>query len=543
GELDFYGYDPYTLGYQLIDIFYEGIYITSINVFVYGDDGYAPLYWADVYTVFGKEDTQLAAKYWLKCMGDGILSYEHRFDDLYEKYGLNEKLTASEYKAAFNNMTADPWYKIQSGQNYLYAQLDDENATGWQNATINLPDGAVYTYKTCHVYEITSFSVDNTPDLLKVNIKDLSAIDLSNLEFCAVSYDGSVDKISSDDIIYSFCILENETDESSNNTNLGGTITENSPINSAFGILRFSLNREKYLYSLNYFNIINAYCYKDGYEDFNLTIETNYSTEDTFVTGTAEDTIKDSYVYKLQSYENFDMIPSSYITIDGLDTSKAGIYDVAFTATLDGEAYSDSKTIYIVDKINTTGFQIADDANKNKKFLPGETLDISKSKFTYTLKNGTVIDIDPNNVTAKICTGGTDNVVNNPLTSDKIRVDYYYKGSFKAVYYSTWGVINSLSFKYSAAYNGISANWTNVEDAEYYVITMRRRISNNEYEEYSYTCETNKIIIDTNLVNGENQQISLRVCAVCTVDGEQKLGYPISSLKTISIQGYTAPEE
>lgn len=543
-QLDFYGYDPYTLGYQLIDIFYDGTYLMSMNVFVYGDEGYAPMQRAEAYTVFGKEEEQLATRCWLKCMGDGVLSYDHMLDDLYEKYGLNNKdLTRKEYNAAYDKMTDDPWYQIQTGRNYLYAQLDDENKTGWQNATLTLPDGTVYTYRTCHVYEIQELRVKNAPELLKIKVDDMVAPDLSKFEFVAKFADGSSGNIPIDDIVYAFCIFENDEDGITNNTWNGGTITENSPINSAFGDLKFSLDREKYLYRYYYIPSIEVFCYKEGYDNLNLIVEPEYSSdEDTFVIGTSTEDIIKRYTYKLQSYENFTRAQDEQVTLSNIDTDKAGTYESTFTVTLDGKTYSDTRTIYIVESFNNQGFKMTYDANQGKTFIAGDEFDASESKFVYTFKNGKTVDVSPSDVYIKIEVGGKDTTVGEN-SGNTIRVRYSYNGYNFSQYYSMWGVINSLSFKYDKSKNGIYAYWTEIEDAEYYNVTVAKWIeTTREYEKYTYKATKNNILIDTNLVNGANQRISLYVTAVRTKDGKEITGLEKQVNGRITITGYIPPE-
>ncbi len=537
--LDFIGYDPYTLGYQLIDIFYEGMYITSMNVFVYGDEGYAPSNRAEAYTVFGKEKEQLGTRYWLKCMGDGVLSYDHRFDDLYEKYDYNNKGPVPD------EILNDPWYKIQSGFQYLYAELDDENASGWQSATINMPDGTVFTYKTCHVYEVKNLDIKNAPEMLKVNMKDLTSPDFGSIVFNATLSDGTVVSLPQDDIIYAFCILINDEDSASNNTYYGGTITENSPVNSAFCKVQFSLDRNKYMYSSTYFNVVTSFCYKDGYEDFNFIVEPHSSTEqDTFTVGTDMEEIKDAYDFKLQSYENFIETSNFFpITVSGLDTLHPGTYEATFTATVDGKTYTDTRTIYIVEEINTSGFQIAYDAYQGKALLPGEELDISQSKFTYTYRNGRVIDVEPSEVKVKIETGGSGIVVENPIENDNIRVKYEYNNDYIVQYYTAWGEIKSLRFSYYEELNGIKANWTAVDKAEYYKVTMSVWKTSQERSEYSYITYSNNIVIDTNLINAEEQTITLYVTPVFTVDGEERMGKRKQETETITIKNYNLQTE
>lgn len=536
-ELDYYGYDPYTLGYQLIDIFHEGIYLMSMNVFVYGDEGYAPSRRTETYVTFGNEKAQTQTRYWLKCMGDGVLSDEHRLDDLYEKYNYNPN---SAFAKPSKAMEEDEWYKIQTGRNYLYAQLDDENATGWQNATLTLPDGTVYSYKVCHVYEVTDFHVRNMPALLKINMDNILNPDFSNLEFQATFSDGTVNNLTVDDIIWAFSIENNVEDDASDNTFNGGTITENSPIHSAFCNLQFGLDRNKYLYSSTYFNTISAYCYKAGYEDFNLMVEPEYSDdEDTFAVGTSDKDIIKRYTYKLQSYENF-MRSQGEVTLSNIDTGKTGTYETIFTVTLDGKTYSDTRTIYIVEKLSRSEFKMTYDANKGKTFVAGDVFDASESKFTYTFKNGKTIDVSPSDVYVKI-DGSKDTTVGENK-SDDFLVRYSYNGYSFSEYYSMWGVINSLNFRYDKSKNGIYAYWTEIEDAEYYTVKLKKWITTKEYEEYTYQTTTNNILIDTNLVNGANQQFSLFVTAVRTKDGKEITGLEKQANERITITGYIPPE-
>ncbi len=539
-ELDFYGYDPYTLGYQLIDIFYDGTYLMSMNVFVYGDEGYAPSRRTETYVTFGNEKTQMQTRYWLKCMGDGVLSDEHRLDDLYKKYNYNPN---SAFAKPSKAMQEDEWYKIQTGQNYLYAQLDDENASGWQTATLTLPDGTVYPYKICHVYEVTDFYVGNKPELLEINMDNILNPDFSNLEFQATFSDGTLNNLSVDDVIWAFSIKNNVEDDASDNTFNGGTITENSPINSAFCSVQFGLDRNKYLYSSTYFNKISAYCYKNGYEDFNLIVEPDYSSdEDTFVIGTSTEDIIKRYTYKLQSYENFTRAQDEQVTLSNIDTDKAGTYESTFTVTLDGKTYSDTRTIYIVESFNNQGFKMTYDANQGKTFIAGDEFDASESKFIYTFKNGKTVDVSPSDVYIKIEVGGKDTTVGEN-SGNTIRVRYSYNGYNFSQYYYMWGVIDSLNFRYDKNKNGIYAYWTEIEDAEYYNVTVAKWIeTTREYEKYTYKATKNNILIDTNLVNGANQRISLYVTAVRTKDGKEIFGREKQENSRVTITDYIPPE-
>lgn len=408
-----------------------------------------------------------------------------------------------------------------------------------------MPDGTVFTYKTCHVYEVKNLDIKNAPKMLKVNIKDLTSPDFGNIIFNATLSDGTVVSLPQDDIIYAFCILVNDEDSASNNTYYGGTITENSPINSAFCKVQFSLDRNKYMYSSTYFNVVTSFCYKDGYEDFNFIVEPHSSTDqDTFTVGTDMEEIKDAYDFKLQSYENFIETSNFFpITVSDLDTSHPGTYEVTFTATVEGKTYTDTRTIYIVEEINTSGFQIAYDAYKGKTLLPGEELDISQSKFTYTYRNGRVIDVDPSEVKVNIETGGSGIVVENPIENDNIRVKYEYNNDYIVQYYTAWGKIKSLSFSYYEELNGIKANWTAVDKAEYYKITMSVWKTSQERSEYSYVTDSNSIVIDTHLINAEKQTITLYVTPVFTVDGEERMGIRKQETKTITIKNYNPQTE
>lgn len=100
-----------------------------------------------------------------------------------------------------------------------------------------------------------------------------------------------------------------------------------------------------------------------------------------------------------------------------------------------------------------------------------------------------------------------------------------------------------MSFSYYEELNGIKANWTAVDKAEYYKITMSVWKTSQERSEYSYVTDSNSIVIDTNLINAEKQTITLYVTAVFTVDGEERMGIRKQETKTITIKNYNPQTE
>ena len=122
-EVEIYGYDPYQEGYQLLDVYYEGYYLLSYTVFVYGDEGYVP---ADrPYDTIEYDSETLSSyksTYFYNSLGNGKLEF----------------------------------VKAESGRKIGYktnAHLESENI-GINSVIMTFPDGKEYRYRTRYLYDV-----------------------------------------------------------------------------------------------------------------------------------------------------------------------------------------------------------------------------------------------------------------------------------------------------------------------------------------------------------------------------------------------------
>lgn len=531
-QLDFYGYDPYTLGYQSIDVFHEGVYVTTITVFVYGDDGYAPTLRPTVYTPFSSINDAVKTGSWFRCLGDGGLTLSGNIDALLAEY--LEKYPS--YGKAFEEMRKDPMFDFIIGNRS--AVLEDDTATGWQNAYVNLPTGEAYSYKVCLVHNITQYSISNPHKFYKIHTDDFSSKNFDNLTFELTDDSGNT-----------FTVPASETNVYYYQRYDGGNNSEVSPdahINSMFVIATFIYDRTSYaVKSVNAasFPYQMLYVYSDGYEDaYNVELIVDPSKQDTFLKGIDEGCLIDRF--RIHAYDNYFDIYDP--VIEGIDCNTVGEYDVTFSVDFDGEPLSANRTIYIVDKFDANcGFKMISDPNVgNKSLMPGDEMNIDDAQFTYTDKRGNVTQLTGKDVEFEITSGGSGHIIDSDLTQSQITVRYSYVNEYGWEFtydaqYTPWGYMSSgyynIGYSFNSSANAVYVHWNAVDKADYYIVT---------YLGETYITYDTYVYCDRNLRNGKIYNEPVKIRPVID-NGESKIiGCGGSVCRNpFTINGYVPPEE
>ncbi|MDD6619676.1 MAG: bacterial Ig-like domain-containing protein [Eubacteriales bacterium] len=529
-QLDFYGYDPYTLGYQSIDVFREGVYVTTMTVFVYGDEGYAPSLRPTVYTPFSSINDAVKTGSWFRCLGDGGLTMSGNIDALFAEY--LEKYPS--YNQAYKEMSKDPMFNLIIGNRN--AVLEDDTATGWQNASVNLPTGEVYSYKVCLVHNITEYSIINPHTFYKIHTDDFSSKNFESLTFKLTDDSGNTFTVpASETNVYYYQRYDN-----GNNSE----ISPDAHINSMFIVAKFVYDRTSYAVkspNAASFPYQMLYVYSDGYEDaYNVELIIDPSKQDTFLKGCDKDSLIDRF--RIHTYDNyFDIFDP---IIEGIDCNTVGEYDVTFSVDFDGELLSANRTIYIVDKFADCGLKIITDPNVNNSLMPGDELNIDNTEFTYTDKRGNVTQLTGNDIEFEITLGGSGHIIDSDLTERQITVKYSYINEYGCAYscearYTPWGYMNNayynIGYSFVNSANAVRVYWNAVDNADYYIVT---------YLGETYVTTDTFVFCDKNLRNGKIYNEPVKIRPVID-NGESKIiGCGGSVCKNpFTIDGYVPPEE
>ena len=537
-QLDFYGYDPYTLGYQSIDIFYEGIYLTTMTVFVYGDEGYAPTERPETQVIFGDEESCLKTGSWLRCLGNGELTYRDNDSEIFDKYSSESE--DGNLMQIYKKMEEDPLYKFIKGQT-SYAVLEDENAAGWQNAMVKIPGGETYTYKVCHVYNIVKTEKNYDSDIYGVYINDFANKTYDDISFKVTLSDGTVMDIPASETSISY--YQNYIGDSSSQTE----IAPETEIHSMIVTARFLFDRTKYC--LN--NFVNAssypnqklFVYSDGYKDaYNVELLVDPSNQDTFLKGTSESYLTiHAYPLRLHTYDNYYDVISEDVTVSGVDCNEPGEYTATFSFDFCGETLSVSRTIYIVDKFADYGLRIVSDPNSmQNSLLPGDTMDIDGIELEYTDKKGKIRQLTADDVTFEITEGGSGHTIDSDLNMRQITVKYTYINEWGApvscvARYTPWGYMPYTgSFGFSPANNAVSVKWDALDGADYYIVTCLGE---------TYETADNHVYCDRNLENRVYYNVYVYIRPVKIVDGEKRIGCGAQVYRSkLEISGYVPPQ-
>ncbi len=313
-DLEYAGYDPYKEGYQTIDIYTkDGIYLTSYTIFVYGDEGYAPLSRLPYEIEYGKESKSMPRiQGWAKCMGDGELS---------NAYG--------------NTMNATHRFVKEPGD------------LGRVKCYAELTDGTQYPYALPLVKKITECEFIGENNLLYIKLEELGNYDFGNRKFKITYSDNSSEEIYLNDMI-SGCYYQ--TSPTGTSTEI---LTSKSPIGSVFADISFSLDHRLYSGCELINNPIKAYVYSNGYENAIQFIceDDDISKGAYYKTSFTEWQFLWNTEFYLVAYNNKIMIPYAYnnVTIEGVEWGTVGDYTATIKTTYNGMEFSCTQDIHIVD--------------------------------------------------------------------------------------------------------------------------------------------------------------------------------------------------
>ncbi|MCM1114509.1 MAG: bacterial Ig-like domain-containing protein [Clostridium sp.] len=540
-ELDFYGYDPYTIGYQSVDVFYEGTYLTSIVVFVYGDSGYAPTKIPQTTVTFGSEEEDLKTGHWLKCLGDGQLTCEESYNDIIDEYCAKYDKYSDEYYAAVKEAHKDPRYTFIRGLT-SGAVLENANEAGWQNAVVKLPTGETYSYKVCHAYQIASYKMNYDSAFIKVNIQDFANKSFDDVAFTVNATDGSVINVPASETSISYYQRYNGDSLSFSE------VSPDAQINSMFVQARFTFDRSKYYHesqNATGYPSKTIYVYSEGFENaYTSELLFDPDRQDTFRTGSdADELLQFGYTFRIHAFDNYFDVDYEDVKISEIDYSKAGEYNAVFTVDFAGEAITANRTVYIVDAFADARLKIISDPNDAQNALmPGDTINIDGIKLQYTDRKGKVTPLTAEDITYEITRGGSGHIIDSEMQDADIKVTYHYinewgkEASLDATY-RPWGYIPSfyISYRFNATANAVNVSWKPVDGADYYIVT---------YLGETYTTSGSQVYCNKNLRNGTIYNEPVVVKPVKVVDGNKLIGCGGSSCTAnFTISGYVPPSE
>lgn len=520
-DCDFYGYDPYKYGYQTIDTFIDGVYVMSFSVFVYGDEGFAPLRRPEMNVRVGSEQNDLRTGKWAACTGDAGLSINEALRRYAENYDESKK-------HIYNNT---PECKFINGIT-SYATLDNEDEIGIQTATITLPDGTIYKYDVYHVYNVKSYKIKNPVPYYKLSVEDAKNNNFGDMSLEITTKDGQL------------------LNESIENSNVNYQVTKEldlNNINSVFAGAHISLDRTKYYFDGRNFAYIPLYIYSEGYEN-TISMEIvnrglQSENREIFTVGAFNDRDITDFYYtiRLHAFDNYVDVQSDYIILSGIDFNTVGKYNVGFSVELNGETYTLYKTLYIADPVPDRGLKIVTDPNTGHKFMPGDTVDINGISLTYKNRLGETTKLTADDITYEITYGGKGHTIDSELNTSYITITYKYVDNWEEEFtctaqYSTWGYMPYFnSYYFSKEKNAVVVNWNKVDDADYYIVTFLGE---------SYITSDTYVYCDRNLRNDTFSKERVTIKPVKVVDGKKLIGYGANFCYLyFTIDGYVPPEE
>ncbi len=304
-ELRFEGYDPYELGFQKINVYDKGgNYLLSYLVFVYGDEGYCPLFRMDYNREIGNDVYMRFAQ----CIGNGNL----------------KSLKSS-------GVTAD----LGDGQLGIY------------QGNLTLRNGTVYPLEVKNVRKISSVKLTDSNKLYMFNADDPSSFNFGDDTMTVTYTDGGSDLIPLNDLSATY-FRNNKMDLLSDSRN---------EVTSSFGSALFMLDDDNYIGRSNFSNnsvaakifyfrnntantlTLSIYGRIEGVES-DLTFDTDY-TEHLFLWNHS------GYSCVLNAIEN--SVPTTLKSVEGVNWGTPGVYRAKITVTYLDREYVFYKDITITD--------------------------------------------------------------------------------------------------------------------------------------------------------------------------------------------------
>lgn len=504
-ELDIRGYDPYQLGFQTLDVYYNGMYLLSYNVFVYGDDGFCPSNTIDAFVDYGDE-SQLTVKEWYRCIGGGRLQSKRAYLD--ELQG--EEFNREDYINARKNSIYEAM--IHSS----VAELEDSEKVGWQNAKCTFNEEYSYDLKVSQRYLINGYRFDyGDPGYFSFNMNDLESPDFGNATVTL--------KINNlGEITYPINDFRTVPRIVIDGTDVGSIIDSSLELESAFIVYQLLPDKTAYRFNDRATFIapdVPAFVYADGFEDsitFNIAERSDW--ENIFDINETEQSLLNRYGYYLEAKNNKlcldtgDFCPSQ-ANVKGISFGQTGEYDAVFYTTYNGRVYETSRQITIVENIVTPTLEAVYDENQQRPLLQGHKYDTDNIRFVYTNRRGEQIEITAKD-TIISKTGVDDWGYITAQPGDTFRVDYTYKGTTCFLWYHCWGKvtnINTVSTK-----SGLMVSYKDNSFSDYYEITCG---------DTTITTSELKYIIDKSCITEEVGFVYITPHVI--IDGEDIAGVKI----------------
>ena len=525
---DYVGYDPYQEGYQTVDIYTkDGDYLTSYNVFVYGDEGYAPMSRPPFEVVSGKEDTAFyKQQLWAKCIGDGELSIKHP-DSVYASHDY----------------------------------VEAPSSLGSVSCFAELPDGTRYTYNLRYAKMITACEFVGDSDLLYINLNELDTFDFGDRKLILTFSDGTTEEFYLNDILRGYCYI---VDSRLSTTT---PLTQETGINSVIAEIGFGVDRSIYSGGELIKTRLPAYVYRDGYRDsLKLLCGGEYLESGAYydTTYTNKNFLTSTDFY-LTAYDNelWYGASSKGVTVEGVEWGTVGDYTAVITVNYNGVEFTANQEVHIVDKVYKPECRITYDPNDGRAFLPDKEIDISGIEIEYIDRLGNVTPISEDDITYEITVDGSGHRMNKELYNEWCTVIYRCTlpdGRMQAVgkKYKTGFCIDSkqLKFFWSEPFNGVAVSFNEVEGAEYYIVEFfgeKYRLDSADkyyltYDGQLYETETPFVICNRGLADGtytDPAQTMVRVTAYGkNENGEETKGRTVGlGTSRLIISGYVPIEE
>lgn len=534
-DLDFVGYDPYTEGYQVIDLYYEGMYLTSYLVFVYGDEGYCPFIRTEFEIHQGDE-----------------------FKELGNNYGYTEN-GAWHYCSIWYNCAGDGRLERDSN-NQVKAEilLENDNAYGRTTAIANLDNGETLSLNVNHLKVVKSVEAVFDNELVSIPLDKLNEYDFGDSHCVITLSNGETETVYLNDALKGYTRYISYSDASSTII----PISTSSDIQSALGVIRFALDCGEYSnVSLCY---LPAFYYRQGYENtLQLICEHEYLEQGAYYdTSFTDRNFRKNTKFYISAYNNRYSLNYKDVTIEGVEWGTVGNYTATIKATYYGTELSCTQDIHIVDKVYDEKCTITYDPNKDRLFNPGEEFDAAGIKISFTNRIGNTVEIPEESIAYEITKNGSGHRLNNELYDETFTVRYTCTlpdGRTKAVsaYYKTDFCVNYSSVDYSwvPELNGVVVKFDPIDGADYYTIeffgeTYRLDAGNKYYitiDGKPYETVTPFVVCDRGLADGRytsSAKNMVKITAYGTNEnGEIIKGRTVGKSKTIVISGYVAPED
>lgn len=208
------GYDPYKEGYQKIDIYHKGMYLTSYIIFVYGNNCYVPISVAN----YELKDSKNLVKSTIAVANGGSTA---------EYSNINYFLKAQGSVVVGQEKYSCLRYLSKVG---LYGKL---------TAYAELPDGTVYSYEVYNRKTVVKAEIRSSSDTPKINLNSLEAYDFGNDRLILTFSDNTSEivPLNSAEKVYAFI--------NSNNSSVQ-PMTSMTQIDSAYGYIYFTAGNGKY---------------------------------------------------------------------------------------------------------------------------------------------------------------------------------------------------------------------------------------------------------------------------------------------------------